>query len=603
MLDANHTQPRKKPWYGRRWVMVLVLVLGLPIAVFLFITFVPLDDQGNGVHLKLHATKTNANNALSSSTSTRSHPYAQLACGRVAVVNQHDHRIMRSVAQQLADRLAALDMTETVDLIDLAAAGKIVSPGERLYDLYVRLDMPKFERSGLLPTGRTIDTLITAQVGGDLWDSHHGYHDNQTPPLARINSRLKLEHQSTTTGYESASARYTDAINGIAEQIGNDIEKKLREVSSKHGTLVQLPEGFYPAYAPLPDDLPLPDDPALVQLISGHGLMVANHTVWSLPTTQPTEVLRELLDRLKQADWNISDNNFDSEHVQTHHLRARRGEAVYEAFEARHLGLRDIRGEQRTVVIRYRRHMTREQCEPHIRALFTDQTQPIETLMMFHGNSGRELRKMLAEQLMQRDHLPVLAELAVVRYLHKQGHDEQALTRLQQAHVKQQLSDQSHTKEIKKLGREITGDKQWEPARCTVEQLDAAGYTAMSLNKPYVVEVDLNQTARFYLPEYQTGNEQSGLTLVGIIVERASIPEGTYRISMRRGTTAGSGSGSSSSTPHHPPSPWRGSVGHGYNNTTWLANAEEISPKRFRVTLHVKTPESRAEPPQRANQT
>ena len=452
------------------------------------------------------------------------------------------------------------------------------------------IDMPMFDVSGVIITGRTVDAKVTAHLGQTIWDSHHGYTDHLSPPQLRVSADHTLDHHSVSTGYESASARYGKVINDIAKQLGDHITKQLQDWAAKHGQPDPIPTGLMPSYRPTPNDLPLPADPGLTRVISGRGMMMANFTTWTLETSEPLSVLCDLRDRLKTAGWNVGTPQLDDDSWQ-YHLRAGDKGRVYEAFEARRDGER-VGGEPVQLVIQYSDRMTREEMQPAFELMLADNTTPVTTLMQFSRNMPHNLDERLTDLLIERGNLPVAAELRVIRYLHAQGEAEQVMARLRLAHIAALMETKSRTDEIKKLGREITKNEKWDLPPPTEQELMAFGAQRFAAEQPMTAVVELGEPAVFFQNAEQP-DDSIKLMLVGVSVTRSKLPEGLYTLNIFDRSEVGGGGGACSSTPHGSASPWNASTGLGFNANHWHAKAVEIADNRFQVTLTARVDKPR----------
>ena len=571
----------------RRWVVGLGIVLGLAAGLFAVITFVPLGGPGGGlipgVDLALQATKIEASNSLTSSASLTTSERARVPAERIAVINRADHPVMRAVAQRVAGRLRAVEPVGDVVLIDLGAGDGWPALGGRVQDLYVVLDLPRFESSGLVVTGRTVDATVTATLGQELFDSHHGYFDHLTPPTAEAFASFELEHHSVTTGYESADARHSQLIENISEQIADGVAKKLTEWLAQQGAMGVVPAGLYPAYRPAPADLPLPDDPALAPLIDGSGLMVHHRGVWTLATERPFAVLADLHARLAAAGWALQPATF-REDAYDLHFRGSRGGQVYEAWRVRGTG---EGGRPAEVVIRYADRMTREQMRPVFEAMLQDEAAPIETLLRFDANMPADLSDRLTERLMARGDLSAEGALRAARYLHRNGQREAAMQRLREAYLAALVAADGDVEKVRRAGRDMLDDGSWQPAEPTAAELAAMGVRTLVPDEPVEAEVALGEAAMFFHRTAAEGRGDQGV-LLGVTVSPAEIPQGRYKLTLREHHLPGGGGGASSTTAHDPPTPWRGAVASGYNQASWHAEAEEIGPDRFRIRMRAK---------------
>jgi len=571
-------------------------VAALLLIVFVVVTYVPLGGpDGEGVlNVTLHSGKIEANNNLNSTSSVMAPSNGRVAMARVAVVNRSDHRVMRRVATDVADRIAATDAIDTVDAFDMASGDDWPNDGRRLYDLYIVLDMPEFDSSGLLATGRTVDAKVTANVGNDLWDSRHGYSDALTPPMVRINCSISLDHHSVSSGYESANAKYTQVIDNIADQLAGDLEKKLAKWAADHPLMSDVPGGLYPTYRPAPDDLPLPDAAELERVISGNGLMLHNRTVWTMHTDRPAEMLNDLAGRLEAAGWRTGDPNITADDRWSHHLRASRDAQVYEAFvvQPRMMTFAEPDANEAVrLVVDYRDRMTRDETGAVLEQMLEANAISIPTMLQFRTVMGNDLRERCVQRMLEAKGLPAAAQLMVIRHLHQRGRTGEAIARLDDAHLAVLLDPDGDTDAAVKLAKEVTGHDDWKPTGPTEEQLRRMGAQPVEPGATLEAEVALNQPALFYHQAPETDVNLGPMVLAAVTVTPSKIPEGDYTLNLAKVSMPGGRRGQSSSTPHGHERPWSCVHAHGYNDMDWYVTADEIGPDRFRITFRVQVDE------------
>ena len=577
----------KRKWYRRWWVIAPAALLGLLFVALVVLTFVPPNGVtvgGVSPNVALRPGRIEAESNLSSSSSVVDHAQALLALRRVLIVNLSDHPVMRQVSRQMAQRLAALPMVATADAFDIASSADQRSDGGRLYDFYLTLDMPKFDERGVVPAGRTVDATIVLSGGQDPWDSHHGVTDQLTPPIVRLSLSANLTHHSVTTGYESAGARHKLMIDHIAEHTAGALEDQFAGWASNRRALGDVPDAMMPAYRPVPDDLPLPASPDMVQVVSGCGLMAHNYTVWTMLTDEPVVVLQDLHRRLTDAGWDVPAADGLGEDIWQRHFRAERdqGARIYEAYQARPKGIQADDGPAR-IVIEYRDRMSQQELRPTMEMMLAQDDPPLDTLLAFDRCMTTDQSERLTQMLLTAERLATHAHLRMARHLHKQSQDDAAMARLRTAFVLARVAEES-TNEIEKLAEDITGEKEWNPDPPTAAELEQMGLKKLEPGGNVTAEAGLGEPVTCYQMPAPDDAMGEGLMLISANVLRSDVPEGVYTLRLSHKGLL-SGGGSSYRTPHHSSRPWHGQAGIGANDLTWTANAEEIAEDRFRITL------------------
>lgn len=575
--------PTLRRGYRRRWAKFAAAGFALLLLSFLVVTYVPLGDV-TGVDVSLQSGKIKANNNLSSSSTTSAGDSVCLPLRRILILNSSDHIVMRHVANLLAKQLAGLSMTNSVDVMQWRGASTPPADG-LLYDYYIVLEMPRFETEGLLITGRQINATVVLHGGQQPWDSRHGYTDHLTPPVVRVDFQARLDHESVTTGYESASARYTLVRQNIADQLAKALTRQFGQWRAKFGEFGEMPDGLIPTFQPVPADFPLPTDPGPQRVISGRGLMVHNYTVWTMRTADSFGELKSMHDHLEQLGWkNESSSKLeDTDWGRYFRMWSDDRTRYVQAYEVKDRNQQDSDSSAR-LVIEYRHRMSREQIAPVVERLLAAADPPVTLLLALGRNMTAQHSRQLTELLMASDFRTALINLRVARHLHRQGNDEQAMTRLREALVLARVLDDGPTSEMEKLAEEITGQNDWQPAPPTGDELAALGFEVLAIDKPIRREVQLKQKATFYVPADPEADEDAGPWLVWTAVLPSNITQGPYALAIgyRKWDQGG---GTSRTTPHYPPTPWRADGGAGYNGIHWRVKAEQVGKDRFAIEL------------------
>lgn len=586
MGQQDQANQQRKRWIFRHpFKTVVYAVLLLSVGSFVFVTFVP--TRGSNLPLPdvtLQTTKMQANTSLNSSMSTTSHWDSFFLMQHIAVVNQSSHPIMQGVASGIADELAKLHGVTSVRLIDEAQGKPWPAMGQRRDDLYVVLDMPSIKESGLLVTGRTIDAQITATCGQNIWDASSHSTDQFSPPIVCIYANLKLDHKSTSTGYESANARYQCVIEDITKQLYNDLAKRLAKVASEHGKSVGIPLEMYPEYAPLPTDMPLPKDDTLKLVYSGNGLMTRNQTIWTMLSADSVAILEQMSAQLKAAHWNVSDSIHNKDHT-AGYVSAYRDDCMLEVFEVLENNQRPANQPVR-VVIRYFTRMSRDELRPIYEKLLNNPDTPLMTLLYLSSPMPKDQKTQVFERLLIADRLPIEAQLKAIKYLQQNKRTDEAKQRLDQISGIAILLDQTQKNEIEELGKKLTGNKKWQPPQPTAEALKAAGYLEVSNSQKQTLNVKLNEPAICWTLCPAAGKEPEHFALIICAVKTSDIPEGQYTLELKV-QLGGRGNIISAHTPHNPPSPWNCIAIAGEKRRDWSAFAKQQTDGTFEITVSV----------------
>ncbi len=328
----------------RRWLRLLlsvcvgVVIVFAVLLVYLFLIKPPQVPQGpirmvrgpdgrmapaeaheedTGLDFEALAAQTRCTDSVSAFSSTTSSANTRFACRRILIVNRSDHLLMRRMAPRLLEHLANVECAQEVDY---SPGGRIGAPGDPAPDVVVTLTMPSFKETGSI--GRTqLKATIVAVAGNSLTAGHDSGVDSRTPPTLRFDWKATVEHESTTTGVASRSAKYKPQAEDIARQLGDALVKLINGYNEKYGPLPDLPAAFYPAYIPT-GPLPFLDGHTLEPVASWHGLMVSNDSCWRL--SAPADALADIRKKMESAGWSVSSDGGDPA---TPALSGRRGEA------------------------------------------------------------------------------------------------------------------------------------------------------------------------------------------------------------------------------------------------------------------------------------
>ncbi len=562
--------------WRKKAILLLAGVIGGYIAISAVVAFAQREDSVTDGGLSLHATSTKSNSSFNASSITSSGENVPFRCGRIALINQSGHPLLGRALPQVVEELRKLPFAHQVDYFE---SGQWPEPAKRLHDFYILVDMPVLKESGMLPTGRKIDATITVSAGSSLWEPNHRVTDHLTPPMVEVDLRGTLEHHSTTTEVGSAGARYRQPAEDVAKQLAGELTKKLSKWAEEHGIGGDVPEALCPPYRPVPDDLPRLQVDGTEQLISGHGLLLHNLTIWRATSENWPDALSDLQQRLREAGWKVSDwGNARAPGS----FRAERDGAMIDGFplsQDRTPGEPD--GSQQ-IIVRYRDRMSSNDINLAI-AQIMEQDSALPVLVSLTRNMNPEMRNRLAERIIQQHSPDPAMQLLAARYLHEQKRDDEALERLRLAWTFCRAAGQSQQAEaIKELARKITGDSNWKPAPPTEEMLNRLGVQRLDGNG-LEKEVALNEPVLVYIPSGADGESSS--PYFGMVkVESATIPEGVYSVLIRTSSLDGLMS-QSRQTQHNPSRPFCDLVSTGIDALRLIATVQETEAGRFKLSL------------------
>ncbi|MDF7798869.1 hypothetical protein P4C99_05315 [Pontiellaceae bacterium B1224] len=159
----------KKAWYVRPWAIAIWVVIGLLV----FLGVVPIggsDSKDGSAPLSMHAGTFEANNSLTTGSTTSGTETSFFSARHIAVMVRTDHKVARGVGRRIATRLEGIDFIEQVDLL---MPGEVVEPGQSAPDFLVMVELPSFSSRGLLATGRKVNAEVKVSFGREPVQSHH----------------------------------------------------------------------------------------------------------------------------------------------------------------------------------------------------------------------------------------------------------------------------------------------------------------------------------------------------------------------------------------------------------------------------------------------
>ena len=281
------------------------------------------------------------------------------------------------------------------------------------------------EKNGIM--GRDVEAQIAVSMYNGPPDCRHFYGEPLNPPVVMLDWHGELQHTLTTTGLASSAAKYKLAAEDIAKQIFEALSKELKERREKEGVMPELPAAFYPAYRQ-PPPLPFSAYGTLETVVSGHGLMNHNETLWRLEADRsPADVLAEVQHRLESAGWKGSIATVMRE---CPHLRMTKGAAVLTAYVPSPNGSPANAGlKPQTLNIHFVDRMTEKELHAAIdQAMAADVSADV--LACFEQVWSREQSERLLKRLSSKPARTPQASLTLANLYHRFGQDDKSRSEL-----------------------------------------------------------------------------------------------------------------------------------------------------------------------------
>jgi hypothetical protein len=371
-----------------------------------------------------HAGQIRSQNNLLSSSASGSGDRARVACRSLVLACGSDHLLAQRAAAGVFQQLQKLPDLETITYLP---PGERLAVGSRLPDLYLTLELNSLAESGLID--HVVDAQLVLRGGISAIDDNHTTINDLTPPVVEFTWQARLDHHSTTREVASSAARYKLVADDIASQLATAFVKFLADLKKQKGVLPELPPVFYPAFEPLPS-LPLEGfEPSVV--VSGHGLLRRNETVWKCRAARPlAEVLVDMHKRLTEAGYRGEPPGKDSRSI-----RLADGTSEVAVIGPGAQGQSDFGGpvaQGTTFHVKYQRARTADDRQRGVAQLFTDDA-PLDLLLLFEDAWTTQQCATMLARLTSRPPATADLGLTVASLERRVGHDDAARNALRRA--------------------------------------------------------------------------------------------------------------------------------------------------------------------------
>lgn len=359
---------------------------------------VPPKPAGNRLHFNAQAGALQAQNTtITGGTESHSDP-AFLADHSLMILNLSDHPLMERIGTEL---LKQLKTDSRFDRLAYYPLGHSPEAGTEAPDLVLSINLESIEESGI--AGRTLKAKVKMTLGSSLAASHYSVNDHLSPPIVSLNVSSTVEHQSSMTGIESSSAKYTLQGQDIAKQLANAVSDKLKTLREKFRLMPKLPAALRPEFVATPEFEFLKRLHA-TRRTSFHGFMFHNETFWQFTSSENAEpLLTSLRDELQESGWRIE--HLEMLPGQNIHLRAEKGSAILEVFPAESrifqpVEIKEPRGPVHYHV-RYLHRMDADELHAVVAELLSAPKPDVEMLLLLSRFGSEEQRqqtiKLIAE--------------------------------------------------------------------------------------------------------------------------------------------------------------------------------------------------------------
>jgi len=322
-----------------------------------------------------------ARNGVQTFGSTSAQSGTSASVRNVMLICQNRHRLLDRVARQLQKSLVRLP---DVDKVEYYPYGTRPEPGGILPDIFITVDTLEFQETAFLRS-RHLKAIIQWKVGNTLCNDSKVAASSGA--VAGFNAESRLDHESTVVGIEGPRAKYKLEADGISAEMTKSISKQFASLLDKYGRLPKAPQTLYGTYCE-PPAFPFLTDHAAEQLVSGHGLLKNNQTVWRFAENKTAdEALTAYRDELKASGWNCEEQSKDylwmqrrNEHVSI--FQEHRRDAAGGALDGGRADPSAAGASGVSMIAQYTSDFTDEQMRQAMEALLAGETD-VRTLLAF----------------------------------------------------------------------------------------------------------------------------------------------------------------------------------------------------------------------------
>jgi hypothetical protein len=543
------------------------------------------DHEGK-LHFEAQVGVLEANNGMSTSTTSSAGHHARFCPKRISIRCESDHPLLDKACRVIQQKLAALPYIEAVDYGPLGSEQTI--PLGRT-DVFMIMDTDRLKES-TFGIRRKVEANISCFVGSHPVPKFSSINHGNSPPVINFTMNNRLQHRGVFKGLESQSSKYKQQSENIAQQFVNAITQQFDKWIEKHGLMPDLPEYLYG------DDIMDVNFEFLrhrnaTRLHHNGGLFKNGWILWHYEDDRPNrEAFKEVRDSLKAEGWR-GGSVLDKE-------SERRLESFFMSKESKHLQIFRKRGrtehggilpgdneelaKKLPIIVEYVSSFSREQVNEALNRLFTSDID-IETKLLFENLSrDDQVKQHLLDSVTSQQATTMQGYLLIGRYHANQKDKAQATDALMLAKaMSRTLREHNPAKsEFKSLAKQI-GDDSLATAEIGVEYFQRAGFIDIStVNSGTTFERAVNEPLMFY--HCPTPEKEDAETLIKTIVIRISptiASEGQHQVSTITKQPGQSGSrtrGLSENILIHTPV---------IQNDAFTLNAKKLEGDRFILTL------------------
>ena len=449
-----------------------------------------------------HVGVLEANNGLSTSTSSSTSGNARFCARSIVIRSKSDHLLIDKVCRFMQKNIVKLPY---VDQVAYWPAGAETNNPESQADIMMVVDARKITESGI-GINHKLEAEILCFAGTEPVEKHHHTHYSNTPPLIRFSMNNNLRHSSIFKGIESSKAKYKQQSENIGKQLVEAITKQFDKWIEEHGLLPELPEYMYGREVVEVEFEFLRNAKLLYR--SG-GLLMNCCAVWSYEDERVNaEMFMKVRDMLREQGWHGGDSldkerkhklesftmSKGSDHIQIFRMRGRSdsGGILY--------GDQEGLDKKLPVVVEYLSLFTNEQINDVLMKLFVSEAD-LDTKLIFENLSSDESVKQLLFDAVESQQVKTMdVYLLIGRYYANRGEMSKVTEALKMARVmgRAERKPNPASNEIKSLSEKI-GDESLAKAEIGVEYYQRAGFIDIStVDNGIAYERSVDEPLMFY---------------------------------------------------------------------------------------------------------
>ena len=510
-------------------------------------------QKEKGLNLQAQAGVLQANNSLSTTTSSSTSGNAKFVAESIVIRSESEHILIDKVCRFMQEKIVEFPYVERVEY--WPSGVEMNDPLSRA-DVIVVVNARKISEGGF-GIDHKLEADIFCYVGTDPVEKNHHSHYHNSPPVIHFAMNHHLRHQSLFKGFESGRVKYKQQSDNIGQQIVQAITKQFDQWIEKHGLLPELPEYMFGGEATEADFEFLKKRKAR-RLHHGGGLLTNCRTVWSYEDERTNdEVFRDLRDILREKGWQGGDHlDIEGKHKRENFTMSK-GDERLQLFRMRGrsysggilYGDDESLEKKLPIIVEYLSLFTDEQMNDVLRELFASEAD-IDTKLIFENLASDEGVKQLLFDSVESQRVKTMdGYLLSGRYYANNEQTAKATDALMMARALGR-ADREHNpaeSEMKELAKKI-GDESLVKADVGIEYYQRAGFIDISTLKDGVVyERAVDEPLMFYtLLAEKEGDKDTDVKTVVIRISKLTDAEDHYeveKITKQRNTSSHSKNG------------------------------------------------------------